>query len=156
MGRFTWIPWMVQTVPALYDLSLVWQWWDSTFPQHQTGSALYREPTCQQMHQHLLQILLSSSRCSEIQGISYPTSGSCTPVLFFPLIFLLCVFWSLLVQWVLRGINDNFHPIQSSSHPESGLAFCQMQQLRRVQSKLQRWKFWRVLGLPVVSCRGAE
>lgn len=110
------------------------------------------------MHLHLLQVLLSSSRYSKIQGFSYPVSGTCTHVLCFSLIFLLRVFWSVLVQRVLRGINHNFHSIQSSSHPESGRAFCQMWWLRRAQSKLQRWMpgFLKVLGLPLVSCRGAQ
>lgn len=134
----------MQTLPAwltnVYDLSLFWEWWDWTFPQCHTGSALRSQPTHQQMH------LTNTppdapffSRYSKIQGISYPTSGTSAPVLFFSLIFLLHVFWSVSVQWVLRGINHDFHSIQSSSHPESGLAFCHIQWLRRVQSKLQRW-----------------
>lgn len=72
---------------------------------------------CQQINLHLLQVLLSSSRYSKVQGISYPMNGACSPVLFFSLVFLVCVFWSVLVQWVLKGINQNFHSIHPVLFP---------------------------------------
>lgn len=91
--------------------------------------------------QHLSKCTCTFSRYSSLEW----NSGNFLPHEWFlhPYIVLFfdfsSVFWSVLVQWVLGGIKYNFHCIQSSSHPESGLAFCQMRWLREVQSKLQRW-----------------
>lgn len=140
MRCITWIPWMVRLCLPCLICHLSGN--DETELSHSTRQVLLCAAS-----QHVSKCTSTFSRCSFLpQGIlrfrEFPTPRVVIAPLYCHslwLTFLLCVFCSVVAQWVLRGMNYNFHSIQSSSHPKSGLAFCQIQQLRRVQRKLQKW-----------------